>query len=56
MLTDLILSLQPRWWHWLMKVLGFKPQILTDWGMAQYSCPCCPCEPSEDYEDEDALR
>lgn len=52
-LCELILALQPRWWHLMMRILGLTHEALREW------CPVtCPCEVDLDPGEgdlEDAL-
>lgn len=45
MLTDLLLSLQPRWWHLVMRLLGVDIPAFHEW--LEGFCPCG----HEDVED-----
>lgn len=50
-LTDLLESLQPRWWHWTMKLMGLSHQSLSEW--AHQFCPCGLTDDLEDLEELD---
>lgn len=47
MLTDLLISLQPRWWHIIMRLMGLTHQGLKDW--APFPCPCDLGDNEEEY-------
>lgn len=49
-LTDLLLSLQPKWWHRIMRWLGLTHEALEEWGALP-----CPCVHIGDYDAGDAV-
>ena len=38
MLTDLLLTMQPRWWHLAMRVLNIPQDFFHEW--LEGLCPC----------------
>lgn len=47
-LYELIVGMQPRWWHVVMRLAGVEHRLLREW------CPVfCPCDIDLDPGDED---